>query len=317
MVAAPDPAVSSPMRTMASAPPDAASEPRPAERAPSPVIIPGAPGRAPIVDLSHPRGSVPAPVSRFTPPAEPAREPPPVVATLPTADRYLDQARWALAVIVPQSAARARVQIAPVLSRAADARHPAHDRSIAALASQAAGGRRIDAGERRYDPPEARRLHEEAARQFRLRRDYRDALALELRAFGANPHDADVAGQLAVLYLRAQPAQPELARLLVLHAMDLRTSEAGGARSEDWITLAVASALTERALDATYALYVALALSGSPERTCQSAKSALATHGERLREPVETLLARLQAQGRSDGPQCGWPVGRVVEWRER
>ena len=71
-----------------------------------------------------------------------------------------------------------------------------------------------------------------------------DVLMLQVRAFGANPMDAEVAGNLAFLLLRQRPAQAEAARQLALHALTLRNTRQADARIEDWATFAIASALT-------------------------------------------------------------------------
>jgi hypothetical protein len=144
-----------------------------------------------------------------------------------------------------------------------------------------------------------------------------EALDLELRAFGANPNDADIASELALLYLRVTPAEPERARGLALHAIRLQSGRHTGAtRVEPWLTFAVASALTGRVSDATQALYVALALAPSVERVCRAAQGALSAYGERVREPVEATLYRLRMQGRDEAsPYCEMPAGWVSRYR--
>src|SRR5215467_26678 len=77
---------------------------------------------------------------------------------------------------------------------------------------------------------------------------------------------------------------------------------------EDWNTFAVASALSGREADARNALYVTLAIAGNVERSCVAALNAVANYGEQLRRPVEAMLYRVHAQGRSyDSPWCAWP----------
>jgi len=226
-------------------------------------------------------------------------------------DDYLDQAHWAMTTLVPRTAAQSRIQIAQVLKSAAEAGNPAHDGLVFAVASAPRMPNERYSLDRQLSPRDARRLHDEARRIYMARGDFRRALDLELRAFGANPNDAEIAGQLALLHLRISPAQPERARLLALHALDLRSPMHPAGRPEDWITFAVASALTDRPIDATHALYASVALGRNAWQVCRAAIGALQVHGERLREPVEALIARLRTQGRTDGSiHCGAPPTR-------
>lgn len=219
--------------------------------------------------------------------------------------------------LVPHTSAQTRTLIGPILRSAAEASHPMHERAVidTAIASGAASdGYIVD---RALSPREARRLHDEARRAYTYSRDLRRAFDLEWQAFGANPNDAEIAGQLALLHLRTSPSQPARARLLALHALGLRTAAFPAGRAEDWITFAIASALSDRAVDATHALYAALAIGRSAELVCNAALGAFNAHGERLREPVEALLARLRQQGRVEaGSRCDAPQ-RYVEWRYR
>ena len=99
--------------------------------------------------------------------------------------------------------------------------------------------------------------------------------------------------------LRQSPSQPEAARRLALHALTLHDWKYPSGRIEDWNTFAVASALTGHERDARNAWLVALALAGGSERQCRAAIDAYAIYGEALRSPVEAMLYRANAAGRS------------------
>ncbi|MFO1323420.1 MAG: hypothetical protein U1F15_05085 [Burkholderiales bacterium] len=161
-------------------------------------------------------------------------------------------------------------------------------------------------------PDVARRLADEARQAYVNERNVRRAFDLQLRAFGANPRDPEVAGNLAFLYLRASPAQPELSRQLVLHAPARGSPCHRATRVDDWNTLAVASALTGREADAINAFYVVLALTRDLDRSCKAALSAVDSYGGNLVVPVQTMLTRIRQQGRSnESPYCAWPA----HWR--
>jgi hypothetical protein len=271
--------------------------------------MPSVPAPAPPHDVA------PSPAS--SPPVAESRGPGTAWRVARDDDAYLEQGRRALASLVPKTAAQARIQIAPVLRSAADAHHPSYDRTVVALAS--APGT-LDAAfvDQAAAPREARRLHDDARRAYWSRRDVREVLDLELKAFGANPNDAEIVGHLAFLHLHTRPMQADRARLLALHALGLRSPAFPAGRPDDWITFAVASALTSRPIDATQGLYAAVAVASDPEHVCQAALAALEAHGERLREPVDALLARLQSQGRIDGSRaCVRRPQRLVEWRSQ
>jgi hypothetical protein len=220
------------------------------------------------------------------------------------------QGRRMLADAVPRIAAQARSDATRVLWTAAVADYPAQDRTVVDSTYVPWRSERADAL-----PPiraaRARQLHDEARHAFTAGRD-NDAVDLGLRALAANPRDADVAGFLAYLHLRTTPAQPETARQLALYALAF----SGSTRSErldDWNTLAIASALTGKEVDATQAFLVELALSADTDRSCREALRAYATFGERLRVPVETLLRRIYAQRRGyDAMACAWPAYRTA-----
>ena len=155
---------------------------------------------------------------------------------------------------------------------------------------------------------DARRLNEAARVAFSTRRSVRQALNLQFRAFGANPNDAEVAGNLAFLYLKQSPPQAEAARQLALFATTMSDARFPYGRFEDWTTLAAASALMGREQEARNAFFVSLALSPSLERSCRDALNAYASYGNRLRGPAEALLYRIQSWGRSnESPYCNWP----------
>ena len=154
---------------------------------------------------------------------------------------------------------------------------------------------------------DARRLHEAAAAAFWGSRDPARALRLELRAFGADPRDPEVAGALAFYQLKQRPVQAEAARRLALLALALPQPGSPHGRIEDWTTFAIASALAGRERDARNAWLVTLSL-GPVERQCRAAVAAYASHGAALRTSVEAMLASLREAGRSDeSPFCRWP----------
>lgn len=154
---------------------------------------------------------------------------------------------------------------------------------------------------------DARRLHAAAAAAFWSGRDPARALRLELRAFGADPRDAEVAGALAFYQLKQRPARVEAARRLALHALALPQADSPHGRIEDWTTFAIASALAGRERDARNAWFVTLSLA-PVERQCRAAVAAYAAHGAPLRASVEALLTRIRQAGRSEeSPFCRWP----------
>ncbi len=272
-------------------------------------VIAASPPMAPVVELSRPLATPAFPAPRPMIPAEPARTRPP----LAEGDDLLAQARWNLGNLVPRTAERARLRIARAMYIAANANHPWQERFVVDAVVLTGSGADIRVAPREIAGADARRLHDEATRAYASRRVAADAIDLELRAFGANPYDPEIAGQLALFYLRTSPAQPERARDLALHAIGTASAANPRGRVDDWITFAIASALTGRQADSTNALYVSVALARNDERICRAALGALSMHGERLREPVESLLYRLQAQRRDDdSPSCAWPRSRLA-----
>jgi len=202
---------------------------------------------APIVEASRTLAApaIEAPRGLASPQVEsPRNRPAPV--NMSDDIEYLDQARRTLASVVPRTAAQAQAQIARVLRLAANAHHPAQERAVidAALFAGIASDGSFVAHE--IAPREARRLHEEARQAYWSRRHAPEAFELELKAFGANPNDPEIAGYLAFLHLKLLPAQPERARQLALHAIGTRNSQNPTGRADDWMTFAIASALTGR-----------------------------------------------------------------------
>lgn len=211
-----------------------------------------------------------------------------------------------VASVVPRTAARVYAQMTRVLAVAANAHLHVQEREVndaflsAGIATELPFVSREDGADRA-----ARRLHEAARHAYWSRRHVPEALELQLAAFGANPGDPEIAGTLAFLHLRIVPVQPERARQLALHAIGLKSARYPTGRPDDWTSFSIASALAGRPADATNALFASLALSRNLDRSCRSALGALANFGERLREPVESFMSRLYAQGRDDdSPYC-------------
>jgi serine/threonine protein kinase len=223
-------------------------------------------------------------------------------------DVFASEARRALRQVVPRIAAQAQSEIARVLWVAESADDPMQDGSVIEAAQSM---RTVDGGSIHAPglaPAEARRLNDEAMDAYWSRRNMAEAFDLQLKAFGANPYDAEIAGNLALLHLKPSRLQPETARQLALVALTYRGGRSRTGRFEDWTTYAIASALTGRVADARNALFVTVALSRNMERTCRSAMGALSNYGERLREPVEAMFYRIHTQGRAlESPYCSWP----------
>jgi hypothetical protein len=228
------------------------------------------------------------------------------------------QARRTLAQATPQIAMQMQNEVARVLWVAAIAHDPRQDRGV--LEAARAVSVREDASQfmQDIDPGEAQRLNKEALQAYWIRRNVAEAFDLQLKAFGANPRDPEIAGNLAFLHLKMSPVQPETARQLALHAIAFRGSRFRMGRIDDWNTFALASALTGRNIDAKNALFVTVALATDVERNCVTALNAIATYGERLREPAEAMLYRIYTQGRGvESPYCAWPPNRAVGMRSQ
>jgi hypothetical protein len=281
--------------------------------APAPALAaaaaPVAPAPAVVPAMTIPSPPAPALVAA---PGAAARAAPPIVADARGDVEHLAEARRALTELVPRSSAQTHARIARVLWLAANAHHPANERAVVEALVSASGS--VATGlVPTAASTQARRLHDEAREAFRTRRHVPEALGLEFRAFGADPNDGEIAGFLAFLHLKQMPADAERARQLALHAIGVRGGRPGPGRLDDWMTFAIASALTGREADARHALFTTLALTRDAERSCGVALAAFASFGEPLRAPVEALLRRLHAQGRTDGAtSCDWPTGRFA-----
>jgi len=233
----------------------------------------------------------------------------PLVGTAPSDPDavFASEGRRALRDVVPRVAAQAQTEVARVLYAAANANDAAQDRAIVQAAQWI---RAVDGADlsRNTAPAEARRLNGEASDAYWSGRNAAETFELQLKAFGANPYDAEIAGNLALMHLKVGRSQPEVARQLALIAIAYRGARSRTGRFEDWSTYAVASALTGRVADSRNAFWVTVALSPGIERSCKSALTALSTYGERLREPVEAMFQRIHAQGRAyESPYCAWP----------
>jgi len=214
---------------------------------------------------------------------------------------------------MPRLAQRAERQIARVLFVAGRSERGGGDAEVRAAA--AAVGR--DGGDALAGVPvsaqEAQRLGDAARAEYARRGGTPEALALQARAFGADPLDVEAAGNLAFLLLRQRPAQAEAARQLALHALSVHGPRYPEGRIEDWATFAIASALAGRERDATNAFLVTLSLATNLERHCKAALDVYAIYGERLRAPIEAMLQSANASGRANGSAlCEWPPHWVV-----
>lgn len=208
---------------------------------------------------------------------------------------------------VPYVATQAYADASRALSVAYRARDSSQDQAIvdAVFATWPSETARVPATT--VAPPRARRLHEEARKAIAYGDDVASAMDLELKAFGANPRDPDIAQFLALLHLWTKPSQPETARQLALFAIAL-SGPKRTARADYWNTLAVASALSARQNDATAAFLVETALSTSLDRSCRAALRAYASYGDPLRTPVQAMLYRVRSQPRGYAyPACAWP----------
>jgi hypothetical protein len=247
-------------------------------------------------------------------PAPAAREPAPVLrepaprASPPVTPADPDlavQARRMLAETIPYSAARAQGELSRVMWIAS---RPGQDRAVVDAVRQSWSSYQVVTSASSISPAVARRLGEDARHAYLVDRDATRAFDLQLRAFGANPRDPELAGNLAFLLLRTQPGQAESARQLAVHAIALAASQRTG-RADDWTTLAIANALTGREADATNALFVAVALSRNLDASCRAAQSAVESYGERVAGPVAAMMSRIREQGRDrESSSCAMPA---------
>jgi hypothetical protein len=224
----------------------------------------------------------------------------------PPPQDFAERAGELMASELPRLAQRAERLVLRVLFLAAQADDGAQDEAVRHAARVV-----------RLAPPpleaevfahDAALLDEAAHGAFFRRSSMQEALRLQTRAFGANPLDAEIAGNLAFLHLRQRPVQPDAARQLALHALTLPDAQHPHGRLEDWTTLAIASALSGRDRDARNAWFVTLVLASDLDRQCRAAVNAHAMYGERLRASVEAMLQRMQSTGRAgQSPLCRWP----------
>lgn len=237
------------------------------------------------------------------------RRPVPVRAS--TAD-LRQKGKVLLGTALLRAAAQAERDVAWVLFQAASAQHADQDDSVVDAANAMKRAVDLAAAPSRAEREGARRLHEEASRSAAARRDIGHTLGLELQAFGANPQDADVVARLAQLHLQLSPPQPETARQLALYALALRESRDRLHKPEDWVTLAAASALSGRELDARHALLVVASTSDDMDAACRLALRAANSYGERMRTAVDAMMYRLRTRGVSHlSPYCAWPPRRL------
>ena len=267
------------------------------ERTPAPVE--SRPSPPPVESTAAPV-LVPAPRA-IAPSRERERERDPELAT---------RGRRFVAEMVPVVAAQAWADAAAPLDLAAG-----RGTSLSSRApSEAANGRWR--AESVYAAPvvDARRARElyEAARSAFAAGRTAEAIDLDLQAFAANPRDPDIAGFLAFMHLRTQPARAETARQLALHALAFSGAQRGS-RFEDWNTFAIASALTGRQGDASRAYQLMVALTQDPDRSCRAAVRAQSQFGDAMRVPVEALSQRLRRDGRADeAPGCAGALARMA-----
>jgi hypothetical protein len=288
----------------------------PAEAPPAIARTNPVPPGAPIVEKSRPVATPALPAPRIAPPAVIAETPRglPEPAQIDPDAAYLARAKQLLEDVVPHTSAQVHARVARVLRISADVPNVLQQRAILVAASGIAAGTPLVLND--LSPGEGRRLHTAARNAYQLRHHIPEAFDLALKAFGANPNDPEIAGHLAFLHLKVVPHQPERARQLALHALGLRKEPYPATRFDDWTTFAVASALTGRTPDAANALAAALVLARDTDRVCRSMLGALASYGERLRQPVEAMLDRLQVLGRADEfAYCGWLSGRMARAR--
>ena len=155
--------------------------------------------------------------------------PPPVAVWAEAPERYpvvpygeyVVQAKRVLGESVVRSAAMAEVDANRVMDIAASSWLPAEERVIADAARRTWTATFIPPRGASVAPGVARQFDEAARRAYGEHRDINDVFGLQLRAFGANPSDPDIAGNLAFVYLKLNPPQPETARQIALHAMAL------------------------------------------------------------------------------------------------
>ncbi|MDQ6639345.1 MAG: hypothetical protein M3Z15_06715 [Pseudomonadota bacterium] len=260
-------------------------------------------------------GPAPSAMPRSDALAQPQADP---YATPPASGDHDAVARALLRERMPLVAERAERQLGSVLALAANTRElnaRASVRTVAQAARAATPAEPIDV---RINNRVARSLNERALVAFWRNNNVPEALGLQMQAFGANPFDAEIIGNLAFLRLRESPPQAESARQLALHALTVRDARFPTGRIEDWTALAVASALTGRDTEAANAWFVSMALTNDLERQCNAAIHAHAIFGERLRPSVQAMLQRAHSwapHGRCENTSAG--EGRASGRRAR
>jgi serine/threonine protein kinase len=280
----------------------------------APVPSPALPAAPPPV-ATPPAATSSQPAPRMPPPVAVWAEAPARYNVVPYAE-YVTQAKRTLGESVGRSAALAEADASRVMGLAATAWTPDEESVIADAARRVWTTRFIPPPGASVSPSVARQFDEAARRAYGERRDINDVFGLQLRAFGANPSDPDIAGNLAFVYLKLNPPQPETARQVALHAMALRGTRLRAARPDDWTTFAIASALVGREDDARNALYVAVALTRDLDLSCRAALGSLASYGDPMRRPVRAMMERIQAYGRGrESPYCNWPPQWVANNR--
>jgi hypothetical protein len=214
---------------------------------------------------------------------------------------------------LPRLAQRAERLVARVLFVAGRSDDVVGDGEILDSAAAVGGPAADPIMDMALSPRDAQLLGDAARSEYGRRGASSQVLLLQVRAFGANPLDPEVAGNLAFLLLRQHPAQAEAARRLALHALTLHGARFPQGRIEDWATLAIASALSGRERDARNALLVSLALAPNLDRQCRAAIDAYALYGEHLRAPVEAMLYSAHASRRAQPSSlCEWPPRWMV-----
>ncbi|HEY2188728.1 MAG TPA: hypothetical protein VGH48_09215 [Caldimonas sp.] len=220
--------------------------------------------------------------------------------------------------LVPRIAKSAERQLAPALGAAARSPELRRRSEIRAAVEKARASTAAAPGVAvRAD--KASTLNEAARVAYWRDNNVAEAVRLQTQAFGANPIDAEVAGNLAALRLKETPPQAEAARQLALHALTLKDERFPTGRIDDWTTLAIANGLTGRDKDARNAWFVSMALTSDPQHQCNAAVRAQATYGDRLRPSVQPMLQRARssaAYGRCDAPQSSptsKPAGKNVK----
>ena len=251
-----------------------------------------------------------ASASASAPPSEPASASSPASASLSgnAFDAAADE--WIRARL-PGLAVDADRQLSPVLRAAARATE-LRRRSDVRAAAQAAHARASKPAQPTSHAQDARTLNEAALVAYWRDNSVADAVRLQTRAFGANPLDPEVVGNLAFLRLKQQPPDAETARRLALHALTLKDERFPTGRIEDWTTLAIADALTGRDVDARNAWFVSMALAADLQRQCNAAVRAQATFGERLRPSVQAMLQRARSSAAYGGCEAAQPSARTA-----